>query len=89
MTIKDYNKIRSAVYEAAMEIPDVQEAIRVAGIARIIEVHQPPDKHGMLVLTSSTQLNDNTLRQHGFDPDGVDVRTRFVLHQQTKCADIL
>ena len=89
MTIKEYNKFRSAVYASAMEIPDVQEAIRVAGIAQIVEVHQLPDKHGILVLTGRTQLNDNTLREHGFDPEKVDVKTRVVLHQNTKCADIL
>lgn len=89
MTIKEYNKFRSAVYASAMEIPDVQEAIRVAGIAQIVEVHQLPDKHGILVLTARTQINDNTLREHGFDPEKVDVKTRVILHQNTKCADIL
>ena len=89
MTIKEYNKFRSAVYAAAMDIPEVAEAVRIAGIAQIVEVHQLPDKHGILVLTAKTQLNDNTLRAHGFDPEKVDVKTRVILHQQTKCADIL
>lgn len=89
MTIKEYNKFRSAVFDAAMEIPEVAEAIRVAGVAQIVEVHQLPDKHGVLVLTAKTQLNDYTLRTHGFDPEKVDVKTRVILHQQTKCADIL
>lgn len=35
-----------------------------------------------------TQLNDNTLRAEGFDPEKAETHTRVVLHRQTKCADI-
>lgn len=88
MTVKEYNKIRCAVYEAAMKIPEIEEAVRICGIARIVEVKQLPDKHGVLVLTEKTQLNDNTLRAEGFDPEKAETHTRVVLHRQTKCADI-
>lgn len=84
MTIKEYNKFRSAVYAVGLEIPEVREAIDVAGIAYLYEVEELPDKHGVLVLTAKTQLNDNTLAASGFSPNA-DVRLRAVFNRQTKC----
>ena len=87
MTIKEYNKLRTAVFDAAMEIPDISDAVNSSGVALVYELRQLPDKHEVVVLTQRTQLNDNLLRSHGFSPAETDVILKLKLNAQTKCAD--
>ncbi len=86
MQIKEYNKFRTAVFSAAMEIPDVADAVKTAGIALVYELTQLPDKHEIVVLTQRTQLNDNLLRAHGFSPAETAAVLKLTLDRQTKCA---
>ena len=88
MTVKEYNKIRAAVFQAALEnSAEVEEAIRVEGVAYIYDVQALPDKHVVLVLTHQAQLNDNVLRKLGFDnPEAATARLVMTLNRQTKCA---
>ena len=87
MTIKEYNRLRTAVFAAAMEIPDIADAVKTSGVALVYELRQLPDKHEIVVLTQRTQLNDNLLRAHGFSPAETDVILKLKLNAQTKCAD--
>lgn len=87
MQIKEYNKLRTAVFSAAMEIPDIADAVETSGVALVYELRQLPDKHEVVVLTHRTQLNDNLLRSHGFSPAETDAVLKLKLDRQTKCAD--
>ena len=68
MTKKEYNSMRTALYTAAMEIEEVREAVETTGGAFVYEIYQLPDLHKFVVLTRKAQLNENTLRENGFDP---------------------
>ena len=87
MTIKEYNKLRTAVFSAAMEFPDIADAVETSGVALVYELRQLPDKHEVVVLTQCPQLNDNMLRSHGFSPAETDVILKLKLNAQTKCAE--
>lgn len=87
MTIKEYNKLRTAVFDVAMQIPDIADAVNTSGTALVYELHQLPDKREVIVLTQRTQLHDNLLRSHGFNPAETDVILKLKLNAQTKCAD--
>lgn len=87
MTIKEYNKLRTAVFDAAMSIPDVADAVKVSGTALIYDLFQLPDKHEVAVLTNHTQLNDNFFLAHGFSPADTKAVLKMKLNAQTKCAD--
>lgn len=85
MTIKEYNAVRAAIYAAGMENPEIKSCIDRAGICYLYEVAQlDTGAHKVFTLTAETQMNDNTLREAGFDPDKCDVKLRMVYHQQTK-----
>lgn len=86
MTVKEYNKIRRAMFDAAKEIPEVAEALKF-GNAFIYDVAQLPDKHEIIVLNNKTQMHDNTLREHGFDPAACTVALKMRLNRATKCAE--
>lgn len=84
--IKDYNAIRAAIYAAGMENPEIAACIDRAGICYLYEVAQlDTGAHQAFALTDERQMNANTLRGAGFDPDACDVKLRLVYHQRTKC----
>lgn len=82
MTIKEFNTIRSAAYNAANEIPEIKRALDVAGVAYVYDARQG-DHHELLVFTAKTQCNDNTLAEHGFTA-AAEVSLILVAHRQTK-----
>lgn len=85
MTVKEYNAMRHSIFCAAMETPEIAEAVNNSGIAYIYDVWQG-EAHAVLVLTAKTQLNGITLRENGFDPERADARLVLKLNQKTKCA---
>ena len=87
MTVKEYNKIRTAVFDAAMEIPDIRDAVKTEGVALVYELTQLPDKREIVVLTQRTQLNDSFVSAHGFSPAETRAVLKLKLTARTKCAD--
>lgn len=87
MTIREFNKLRRAVYDQAMENQEIADAVNVCGEAFVWDVRSG-DKHAFLVLSHKAQLNDNVLREHGIC-DGENAVSKLVLHlnRKTKCAD--
>lgn len=86
MTIKEYNAVRAAIYAAGMDNLEIKSCIDRAGICFLYEVTQlDSGAHKVFTLTDESQMNANTLREAGFDPDKCDVKLRLVYHQQTKC----
>lgn len=88
MTITNYNALRRRIFDAATQDPEIADAINVAGVAYVYELTQLPDRHAVVVLTAKTQLHDNLLREHGFEPDKATARLTLTLNRRTKCADI-
>lgn len=86
MTIKQFNQIRAATYTAAMEIPEVAKTIDINGMAYIYDVIEPFEKHEIFCLGAQTQMNNNMLREHGFDPAGCMVSLIMRLDRQAKAA---
>ena len=82
MTVKELNTIRAAAYAAANEIPEIRNALDVAGVAYVYDVREG-DRRELLVLTARTQLNNNTLADHGFTADAA-VHTLLKAQRQTR-----
>ena len=88
MTIKEYNRIRTAIFAEAAKIPEVEKALAIDGVAYIYEAVDATRQHTVLTLTAKTQLNDNTLRAAGIDPSTATCRLQMTLRQTTKCAEL-
>lgn len=86
MNIKEFNTIRRAVFDAAIQIPEIADKLCATDTVLIYDLTQLPDKHIILPLNYKSQLNDNTLRAHGFNPDRVIVKVVMSLNRKTKCA---
>lgn len=84
MTIKEYNTIGRATYEAAVKIPEVEDVLRANGTARIYDISES-QKHEVWTVAHKTQINSETLREHGFTNDATVTEIMF-LNRQTKCA---
>lgn len=88
MTLKEFNKLRADIFSAAMNIPDVADAVRTSGVAYIYDLFQLPGKHQVVVLSAQTQMHDNLMRERGFDPEQTTAALKLVLYGQTKCAGL-
>lgn len=79
MTIKEYNKLRNDIFTLAMQNAEIAEKAKdpCSGTVYIVELEQIDGKHGVIVLTRKTQLNDRTISDAGFDPE--KTKARFVL----------
>jgi len=86
MTIKEYNTIRRAAYDAALQIPEIADKMCAADELLLFEITQLPDKRAFLPLAYRSQLNDNTLREIGFDSNRAEARLVMTLNRKTKCA---
>lgn len=94
MRIKEYNKILSAAYNAAIEIPEVAEALRSSNSAYLYDVKDIRGKafggselHKIICLERKSQMNAETLRQNGFsNPENTEVTLLCIVNKQTKIA---
>lgn len=94
MKIKEYNQILSAAYNAAVEIPEVAEALRTSNTAYLYDVKDIRGKafggsglHKIICLTKESQMNPETLRQNGFsNPEETKVTLLCTVDRQTKTA---
>ena len=84
MTVKEYNTIGRAAYEAAIKIPDVQEVLDHNSVAMIYDTRED-QKHEIWTVAHSSQVNGETLREHGFTKNAQCVPVMW-LNRQTKCA---
>lgn len=87
MTVKEFNALRAKVYQEAIEmLPEAAELIRTEGVAYIYEIEDRKGQHGYAVVSRSSQVNSNTLRALGYDPDEPRIRLQLTLNRATKCA---
>lgn len=66
MTVKELNKMRSEMYQVAMQYEDFAEAINNEGRAIVYEIALG-DKHAVVVLTRESQMNYAFIESLGFD----------------------
>lgn len=86
MTVKEYNKIRREVFDVAMQNDEIRRTVEENGVAYIVDMTEPSGKHGFLVLSQKTQINDSVLEEHGFDAETTTAKITMTLNRQTKCA---
>lgn len=86
MTKKIYNKVMAEVYKMFAEQEDVKSILRCEETATIWEASEGT-LHKFLVTAHDSQMNLNTLAQHGFT-EKADVRELVRLWRKTKCAYI-
>lgn len=93
MKIKEYNKILSAAYNAAIEIPEVAEALKTSNVAYMYDAKDVRGAafggsglHKIICLAKESQMNAETLRQNGFDPEETKVTLLCTVDRQTKTA---
>lgn len=94
MKIKEYNKISSAAYSAAIEIPEVAETLRSSNSAYLYDVKDVrgmafggSELHKIICIAKESQMNAETLRQNGFsNPENAEVTLLCVVNKQTKIA---
>ena len=94
MKIKEYNKILSAAYNAAIEIPEVAEVLRASNSAYLYDVKDirgaafgGSDLHKIICLEKESQMNSETLKQNGFsNPENTEVALLCIVNKQTKTA---
>lgn len=78
MTVKEFNTIRHAAYLAAMKIPCVQAAFATNDAVYLYEVWEG-NLHKYFALSWETQMNDETLRKAGFNPDAQNLKIRRIM----------
>lgn len=86
MRISDFNKLRAAIFAEAMKNPEIADALRYNNRCYLYDVTDGNQQHGVLVLAAKTQLNDNTLTQHGFDAATARADLVLTLNRDTRCA---
>ena len=94
MKVKEYNKILSAAYNAAIEIPEVAEALKTSNVAYLYDAKDVRGEafggsglHKIICLAKESQMNAETLRQNGFtNPDEAKVTLLCTVDRQTKTA---
>ena len=94
MKIKEYNKILSAAYNAAIEIPEVAEALRTSDSAYLYDVKDirgtalgGSGLHKIICLAKESQMNSETVRQNGFThPENTEATLLCIVNKQTKTA---
>lgn len=84
MTVKEFNAIGRATYEAAVKIPEVAERIASDGQVMIYSIREG-QKRAIWCVTRASQINHETLRADGFT-DNADVDRMMWVIRQTKCA---
>lgn len=87
MTKKEFNTIKAAAYQACLAIPDIAEVLKVSDTAYIWEVWQG-QKHAYIVTSCKTQMNDNTLKENGFDIEQAKVRELYSVNRKTKTVNL-
>lgn len=87
MTVKEYNELRHSLYLEGLEHEEIRKALDNAGVAYLYEIEQLPDKHSVVILTATTQMNSNMLRGLGFDPDASVVTQRLKYIRQRKIVE--
>ena len=94
MKTKEYNKILSAAYNAAIEIQEVAEVLRASNSAYLYDVKDIRGKafggsglHKIICLARKSQMNSEMLRQNGFsNPEETKVTLLCIVNKQTKTA---
>lgn len=86
MKVKDFNKIRSAMYYEAIKNKEVAKDLQINDTCSIYEIWDGKGQHGFMVITAKTQLNDNALRERNFDIETVHIEFKMKLHRTTKQA---
>jgi hypothetical protein len=88
MTIKDYNRIRHAAYLEATQIPDIKKVLDSSKVAYVYDIwstlpqpHGGGRKHAVVCLSAPTQMNDELLRNHGFNPENAEVRLKLTVNK--------
>lgn len=72
MTVKEFNRFKIDVYNAAMQNEEIAQAVNLEGEAYIYEARDFQN-HKFFVLTRPTQMHNRRLRENGFDPDKTTV----------------
>lgn len=86
MKIADYNKLRISVFLEATKNQEIADALKYNDMCYLYDVVDAKQQHGVLVLTAKTQLNDNTLKENGFDAETARANLVLCLNRTTKCA---
>lgn len=76
MTVKEFNTIKAAAFNACTNIPEIQEILSTGYAAHVWEVWEG-QKHEYIVTSGLSQMNDNLLRKHGFTPEKAKVQRLF------------
>ena len=92
MTIskKELSSIRRATFEAAIKLPEVQQAFAQSNGAQQIYIFQleetPGNRHIWLALPYQTQINRETIKNVGFDPENTKVTLALTVDRGTRQA---
>lgn len=94
MKIKEYNEILSAAYNAAIEIPEVAEALKTSNVAYLYDAKDVRGAafggsglYKIICLTRKSQMNSETLRKNGFaNSEETKVTLLCTVDRQTKTA---
>ena len=85
MTTKAYNALRSSLFQAAIQDPEISEALRYTNRVLVYEaIEMPGNASRRYVCVYETQMNDETIRQSGLDPERTTVRLVLELDRPTK-----
>lgn len=85
MTTKAYNALRSSLFQAAIQDPEISEALRYTNRVRVYEaIERPGNASRRYVCAYETQMNNETIRQSGLDPERTTVRLVLELDRPTK-----
>lgn len=91
MTKKEYNSIFHAAFEAVCKVQDVQDVFKASDIAYIYDVRDSrglalggTGLHKILTVAHKSVINDQTLKNHGFDPDYAEIRLVAELRKPSK-----
>ena len=84
--IKDFDRLRHALYLEAIKCTEIAETLRATGQAYIYDLNDGK-KHAILPVQYPSQINRAIMEERGFDPETADVTLVFKLNRSTQCVE--
>lgn len=85
MTKKEFNALRAGIYRVATQNEEIAASLKLVNRVRVYEAEEHPgNARRWYVCEYESQMNDETIRKSGLDPERTTVRLVLELDRPTK-----
>ena len=78
MTVKEINLLKRKMWEVLMKNPEIADRVHSEGRATVVDLRDF-SSHAIMIVNRDSQINDNTIRDHGIDPNHAQVKKLFTV----------